>query len=373
LALAHVAGAEPFSDEEILGARRGFDIESLRLRFTHYDQDGRGYQSQADRPTVFSRGLETVTVEQPQLEIVARQGNLTHRLWVPVDIVTAASPDALDAISTASRTNEAGSFDLSTTWQQTRQTAWNFRANFHLEEPFRSWALGFGGAHSFAEDNAVFSFSVIQVLDWLDRFNIFGTRLGRAYRSTTNFNASITQLLSPTTIAALTYGGTIQGGELGNTWNAVAINDGHLDGELLPTLRHRHAFVARIAQYLPWRGVIKASYRFYVDNWGIYAHTVEAALYQRFGSMFYARINYRFHHQSGADFWAPLFSASAPLRTSDSDLAPFSSQTVGGMIAFEPPRVRRLRGLHFDFGYDRYIRTNDLSANIFTCSTGFLF
>jgi hypothetical protein len=36
-------------------------------------------------------------------------------------------------------------------------------------------------------------------------------------------------------------------------------------------------------------------------------------------------------------------------------------------------KARKLRGLHFDFGYDRYIRTNDLSANIFTCSTGFQF
>ena len=111
-------------------------------------------------------GSEELTVEQPQVEVVAHQGDrITHRLWIPMDVVTGASPDAIDgdygvdAISTASRTNEAGAIELASTWQATRATAATLSGGFHIEEPYRSWHLGLAVAHSFADDNAVIAIS----------------------------------------------------------------------------------------------------------------------------------------------------------------------------------------------------------------------
>lgn len=364
---------EPLSDSAILGPDPGFHIDSLRLRYTHYDQEGRGYQSQADRSSPAEPGSEAVTVEQPQLEVVATQGRFTHRLWVPVDIVTAASPDALDAISTASRTNEAASLDLTSTYHMSHTSDLFLRAAFHLEEPFRSWALGVGGSRSFADDNTVISASLNQVFDWLDRFNIFGTRLGRDYRSSTNANLGVTQLLSPTTVAHLDYGVTVQLGQLSNTWNAVPLSIGSLGNELLPNLRHRHAFVGRIAQALPWWGAIHGFYRFYVDNWGIVAHTFEVALYQRVSRWGYLRVNYRVHNQTAPYFWTSSASTNAIYRTADSDLGAFTAQTLGVLAAVDLPFLRRVRSLHLDVGYERYFRTNDLRVNIYTCALGLLF
>jgi hypothetical protein len=374
LAAAPARADDGLSDEAILGSRPAFLIESMRLRYTHFDQEGHGYQSQADRPSPTQPGSEWLSVDQPQLEVVAQQGKFTHRLWVPIDVVSAASPDALDAVSTASRTNEAASFDLSSTYHASPVSEVTLHAAFHLEEPFRSWTLGVGGARSFADGNTTIAASLNQVFDWLDRFNLFGTRLGRRYRSSSNGNLSVTQLLSPTTVAYLGYGVTVQIGELSNTWNAVPLDSGELGLEQLPHLRHRHAFVGRIAQVLPWKAIVKGFYRFYVDNWGILAHTIEAQLYQRFGRHFYLRASYRYHVQTAASF----FSLSAPaadgaLRTADSDLAEFTAQTVGVLAAIDLKFVGRLQGLHLDVGYERYFRTNDLRVNIYTCSAGFRF
>jgi hypothetical protein len=366
--------ADGLSEDEILGPPQGFHVQSVRARYTHFDQDGHGFQSQAGRTSNDMPGLETVTVEQPQLEIIATQGEkITHRLWLPVDIITAASPDALDAVSTASRQNEAGSVDLSTTYKASKTSSYFTHVAFHLEEPFRSWLAGFGGSRSFAEDNTVVSYSVNQVFDWLDRFNVFGTRLGRDYRSSTNANIGVTQLLSPTTIGHLEYGVTVQVGELSNTWNAVAIDNGELDRERLPNLRHRHAFVGRLAQALPWKGAVQGFYRFYVDNWGIIANTLELALYQHVTRFAYLKASYRYHNQTAPPFWTTLASANAQYRTSDSDLGAFSAQTIGIAASADLPFVRSMRGMHFDFGYERYFRTNDLNVNVYTCSVGFLF
>jgi hypothetical protein len=356
--------------EEVLARPSTFRIDSTRVRFTYFDQDGHGWQSQAGPP--HGPGSESVQVEQPQLEIVAQQGErLTHRLWIPLDVVTAASPDALDAISHASQVNEAGSLDLTSTYRGDHQSV-SVRAGFHVEEPFRSWNLGLGWSRPLADGNAVVAASVNQVADWFDHFDINGVRYGVVWRSSTNANLALTQLLSPTTVAHINYGVTVQLGELGNTWNAVPLEDGTRGGEKLPSLRHRHAFVGRLAQWLPWNGALKTFYRFYVDDWGILSHTVELELHQRLWAGLSLRANYRAHVQRGADFFTTRAPLDARLRTADSDLDSFVAHTFGMMASLDL-RLRRVRELHLDFGYERYVRSNDLHANVYTCALGLRF
>jgi Protein of unknown function (DUF3570) len=310
--------------------------------------------------------------------VIAQQGKFTHRLWVPLDVITAASPEAVDgwpppdAISHPSHINASGTVELATTYHTDRDTDVTIHSGFHLEAPFRSWDMGVAASRAFADRNTVVSASLNVIFDWLDHFDIHGTRLGRDFRSTTNGNLGLTQLLSATTVGHLDYGVTVQLGQLSNTWNAVPLATGVLDQELLPHLRHRHAFVARLAQALPWNGVLKASYRFYVDNWGVLANTLEAELYQRFARYFYMRLDYRLHVQSSPWFWTLAADPVALYRSADSDLAALTAQTFGVMAAADL-KVPRLRELHLDFGYDYYYRTNSLHANIYTCSLGFRF
>ncbi|HXU79937.1 MAG TPA: DUF3570 domain-containing protein [Polyangia bacterium] len=374
LALAFPARADDgLSATEILTPRSGFRIESARLRFTHFDQDGHGYQSLADRPTPLDPGRETLDVEQIQAEVIARHGKFTHRLWVPVDVVTAASPDALDAVSSASRLNVASTADLSTTYQTSSTSELTVRGGAHLEEPFRSWLFGVGGARSFADGNTTVAASSNQALDWFDVFLLDGERVGRRFRSSTNANLSVTQLLSPTTVGLVGYGGTLQLGELTNGWNAVPLADGTVGIEQLPKLRHRHALVGRLAQALPWHGIAKGAYRFYLDNWGILGHTAEGQLYQRLGRHFYLRGSYRYDGQTAARY----FNLSAPpgervFRTADSDLDIFRAHTFGLQAAVEID----LPGdqiLHFDLGYEHFTRNNDLHANVYSCSSAVRF
>ena len=376
LLICSASADEPLSADAILDRPPSFRVESVRVRYSHFEQMGLGYQSQ-DGPAR-GPGSESLTVEQPQLEIVAKQGKrTTHRLWIPLDVVTAASPDAVDrlhgvdTISHASRINEGGSVDLTTQYRADRETSLFLRGNYHMEEQFRSWALGAGMARSLAEDNAVVVASVYQVYDWFDSFLTNGLRVGHASRSTSNGNLGLTQLLSPTTVAHVNYGVTLQVGELGNTWNSVPLLEGGRSQEHLPTLRHRHAFVARLAQWLPWQGALKAFYRFYLDDWGILAHTWESELYQRMGPRAYLRLNYRFHQQTGADFFTTLSQTSAGLQTADSDLAPLSAHTFGIMTAIDFP-LKHIAG-HLDIGLERYLRSNGLHASIVSCSLGLRF
>ena len=356
-----------------------FRVESVSMRVTAFEQNGLGYQSQASKVDL-GPGSERLTVFQPQLEVVLKQGDrLTHRVWVPFDVISAASPASIDRtsasadiVSNASRRNVAGAIDWATTYKADKKTDLSFRNGFHLEENVRSWTIGLAGRHSFAEDNATVSGSANQVFDLFDRFNTTGRRHGRAQRSTSNLNAGMTQILSPTTIAHVNYGITVQRGELGNTWNSVPVDDGTRQGELFPGSRVRHAVVARFAQWLPWNGALKGSYRFYADDWGIRGNTTEVELHQRLTPFFYLRGTYRVHAQDGARFFAPLASQLAIYRTADSDLQTLVAQTWG-IAATADLAIPAIHTLHVDLGYERYFRDNGLSVNIVTWATGFRF
>ena len=375
---APMAGSEALSDSEILGAPSArVHVESVTTRVSGFSQYGYGYQSQAGPP--MGPGSERLTVFEPQVEIVATQGDrLTHRVWIPIDVVTNASPNGIsqaqDVVSSASRHVLSGAIDWATTYKATPVVDVTMRSGIHLENPFRSWYAALGATRALADQNTVVGATVVGILDWFDDFDIQGQRLGRTQRSTTTGSVSLTQVLSPTTVATLNYGLTVQQGTLGNTWNSVPLADGSRGPELLPSERVRHAVVARMAQYLPWNGALRLYYRFYADDWGIVAHSVEGLLNQRVTKMLYVGALYRFHTQTGPYFFTTDAPLDATLRVADSDLAPLQSQTIGGRVVGDVPvNGSTVRRLHFELEYDRYVRTNDLTMTIVSCALGLHF
>ncbi len=340
-------------------------------RYTHFDQWGRGYQSRAGPPS--GPGRQTLTVEQPQLEAVIEQGaDIVHRLWLPVDIVTAASPDAVDAVSTASATNEAGAIDWSITYGERSATPVTAHGGFHAEENYRSYNFGIEGVLSLAEDNTVLQAGAMQLLDWFDKYRFDGEHNGHSPRSATHASAGLTQVLSPVTMGYLDYGLTYQQGQLTNTWNIVPYQDTRMI-EILPSSRTRSALTARVAQWLPWNGAFKTSYRFYADDWGITAHSAEFELDQRLHPYLYLGALYRVHTQSQAAFYHDHLTALPTYRTADSDLAAFDAHTFGGKAALDMPFpfLDFARRVHVDLAVERYIRTNDLEVMVYTCEVAF--
>ena len=361
-----------FTDRDILGKPPPYiRLDSIRVRYTHFEQSGTGYQSRGGPPG--GPGDQAARVEQPQIEAVIKQGDkLTHRVWIPIDIVTAASPDAVDVVSTASRINEAGSFDWTTTYKWSPETNLFMRSGMHNEENWRSWNVGFGFTQSFAEDNTVLEASVNQIADWFDKYTLAGKHDGHTARSSLSGSVGLTQVLSPTTIGHVDYGVTLQRGQLSNGWNTVPLTNGDVALEVLPKGRVRHALVGRVAQWLPWNGAAQGFYRFYVDDWGIRGHTMEVELHQRVAPWVSARANYRFHTQTAPAFFTTRAAPNFTLATADSDLADLDAHTVGFKVAADIP-VRFAKTLRVDLAAERYFRSNDLRASVVSCGVGLLF
>src|SRR4029079_15291055 len=133
------------------------------------------------------------------------------------------SPDALDAVSSASRRNEAAGGDLRTTFITSDTDSITTRVAFHWEEPLTSGTVGVGWRRSLADDNAAVAVNGSVTIDGFDINDQTGAYLEKGARSTTGVNVSVSQIVSPTTVVDATYGGTWHHGTLAQTWNAVPV------------------------------------------------------------------------------------------------------------------------------------------------------
>jgi hypothetical protein len=238
--------------------------------------------------------------------------------------------------------------------------------------------LGGGWSHDLADGNATVSLTLVGMADFFDHITWSGSQEGYSDRETFSVNAAASQMLSETTLVDASYGFTFQTGTLETTWNSVPLSDGLRGDEQFPGARGRHAFAVRLAQHIPLtHSTAKLAYRFYIDNYGLDAHTAELMAYQHLVPWIYLRGSYRFYRQSGVDFYAPMFERDAGPRTSDSDLAPFTAHEGGlkvVMLAERSP-IEWLRRSFFDLSVFRYQRTDgpDLNVTLFGAAFGMRF
>ena len=377
-------GDDALPAPEVLPDQPVFVLTEARLRMTYFNQQGRGYQSQADISPGMP-GSERLDVYQPVFAFGIDQGDdVHHTVVLPVDIVTSASADALDVISRASLVNEAVTADITTDWQATDDDDLSFRYGVHIEEPFRSGFVGVGYTRWLAQDNATISANAQAIFDWFDPITPQGWDLGGTTRQTLTFNVSGTQVLSPTTLGGVSYGLTYQTGTLEQTWNVVPVVCGDPTlcppqaAELFPDSRLRHATSAWLAQRIPATGTtLRAHYRYYRDDFGLDAHTGRGEVFQDAGEHVRLRAHYRLHSQTAVDFWTSSVSPSVvdaqQPRTADSDLASFIAHEGGLGAIFLWPSRRDLRQGHFELevGYLVYGRSTGMRVHAATLGWAF--
>lgn len=380
-------------DAAILGEddtkpRPRVSVEQVRARLTFFDQTGRGYQSKAGPPE--GPGSEDMWVLQPMASISLRQRDtrFSHQITGAFDMVSAASPDAIDAVSSASRYNEAGTLAGTSSFEPTARDTWSLSYGVHVEEHWRTGFGGFGYSGSFNEDNTVVSASVNLVYDYFDDLYPRGWNDAQTMRWALNDNLSVVQVLSPTTLAMVSYGVTFQTGTLENGWNSVYIEDAPTYGcydttdqrqaydcpnrrrEELPTERVRHAIAAQLGQHIPrTRTTLKARYRHYRDDFDLRAHTLDTWAYQWFGRRVYLRLGYRFHRQSGVSYWTQSIVESVPgtdFYTADSDLARFDAHEPSAKLVLylTPPSAAEGAPQSVDVGFSRYMRAQSPEAHL---------
>ncbi len=125
----------------------------------------------------------------------------------------------------------------------------------------------------------------------------------------------------------------------------------------------RHAISGGIAQHLPaTHSTLRGRYRFYADDFGARAHTMDVDAYQWFGRFMNLKLSYRLHDQRAVDFFydrlgpANLYETNLP-RTADSDLASFRAHEWGVAVTAYLSRAGDVEGERsISVSFRRYTR-----------------
>jgi hypothetical protein len=128
-----------------------------------------------------------------------------------------------------------------------------------------------------------------------------------------SYRFGITQVLTRNLILGFSYEVVADEGYLNNPYRQVRyvdVNDPRgyaTQFEVYPETRASNAAAIRARYHLPYRAALSGEYRFYTDDWGIDAHTIEVGYVHPYGEKWLFDFRYRYYTQTAADFYSDLF------------------------------------------------------------------
>jgi hypothetical protein len=211
---------------------------------------------------------------------------------------------------------------------------------------------------------------------------------GTDARQSYNLNVVYSQVLSQRLQLAVSTELVAQRGLLSTPFHRVYFREtggslGAAKTELLPRQRYKYPVGLRLTYYATDLVQLRGFYRFYNDNFGIRAHTLELETPLKLTPFFVLYPFYRYHTQTAADYFAPYLqhSLTDAYYTSDYDLAAFSAHKAGlglryspvyGISRFKTPfggRVAKFKALDLRYAY--YRQSIGLSASLISADLSF--
>lgn len=246
--------------------------------------------------------------------------------------------------------------NMSYTKPWSRLTLLSYGAHFSREYDFDSFGANFGVARDMNQRNTTLSAGIGLEIDQFrpeggipipfSAMQPAGTAQPRESDSDTknliDFLAGITQVINPHWLVQINYSLSHASGYLTDPFKYLSVLE---DNSYLLATSDSYRFEARpdtrTKQSLfmehkihTYGNTVTASYRYFWDNWGIHAHTVDFRYRWNINHKNYLEPHLRFYNQSQADFYRPYLLASniqANLLEASADyrLAQFDGLTFG--------------------------------------------
>ncbi len=355
------------------------DVDFL---LNYYDQDGE------HSPVTGGVGTEDLQVVAPVFVVRwAASDDWTLNFDLGVDGITSASTDNIDAeVSSASRQDTRAHTQVTASRRWRENQTWRFGVSMSREYDYTSVGGNLGWSIDFNQRNTTFSAGLRYFSDTVDLYDVVGVNQGEDDRQTGDLSLSLTHVLGPRTVGSVEIGYTSQSGFLSTPFHEVILapTPGFPEGEhvteRLPDSRQRMAVGLSLNHTFTKRIVQRLSYRYYDDDWGVAAHTVEAETHFRLPGETEAWIYpiLRFHSQTGSDYFGlpGTFSGGEAYFTADRDLSELDSEKFGlGLrLGFKHKKsgfFSKLRS--FESRLASYSRDDGLDAVSFSLALGWRF
>jgi hypothetical protein len=228
-----------------------------------------------------------------------------------------------------------------------------YEGGFVYTHAFGKFRLGGGFTTSTESDYDSNLINVRGELSLFEKNTVLALNLGRHFDKITNgvqggglgaqqtehlqsglTSLSWTQLITPQLVGNLTWDLIDAHGFQENIYRRVTGGPVAV-AERVPDLRLRNAvYVGVRGFFCPTETTVVGGYRFYIDDWGIVAHTLEARVIQEVTPGLEVRGRVRLYKQSAADFYQDTYSAAQTMDesiyvTDDAKLSAMTTYVFG--------------------------------------------
>lgn len=288
------------------------------------------------------------------------QGATSVSATVGFDFITAASVDLITAASPRGFEERRTQVDGAVEQNLGEGTRLNGGYNLSHEPDYLTHALRIGGQTELFARHLILSGGYGLSLSEVGRRNdsVFSEQ-----RQGHTFSLSATRIVTRMLAVDVSYSLALVRGFQSNAYRYVRLfgpdtaSSQHITSvaEHTPNTRARHALVGRLRWRMLHAIFLHASYRGYVDTWGMTAHTgTVRALWSPGGGVFSLALRGRGHSQGPVDFYRArydTFPDVPTLRTADKELGPMWTALVGAHLEWSP-RLTWVDALHVGAGAD---------------------
>jgi Protein of unknown function (DUF3570) len=166
-----------------------------------------------------------------------------------------------------------------------------------------------------------------------------------------------------------------QQGFLSMPFYRVYFSNNTVHTETLPDSRTKIPLGIRASYFVGDKIILKAFYRYYKDNWGLAAHTLEMEAPVKLTPFLSVAPFYRYYTQTAIDYFKAyqVHTAADKYYSSNYDLSAFNSSFYGAGFRISPEKgvfgIKKLNMLELRYGH--YSRSNGLTSNIVSMNLKF--
>jgi hypothetical protein len=375
---------------------KGYEKKKIRsseiqLLYGFYDQDG------VHSAVTGGTGTEKLDVHAPAVVYVLEWDSI-HQLSIDVgvDIISSASTDKIDFRVSSASIKDARSHANAgyRRWFPEKKMWLGLSGSGSIESDYLSGGLGLNWQQEFKEGNTLLSAQLYAYFDnlrwgWLNPDYYRGVRLiypeelrGTDWfeeyrRRSYSLSLSWSQVVNQRLQIAFSTDWVYQQGLLSTPFHRVYFQGETMPRvENLPRQRWKWPMGIQLNYFATDLIILRSYYRYYWDNFGLQAHTLNLEMPFRLSPSFSIYPFVRLYDQQAVDFFAPFQQhlSEEEFYTSDYDLSDFQSLKTGIGLRYAP--LKRIGKTHWifqniQFRYAHYTRSDGLQADML--SVGVLF
>jgi hypothetical protein len=249
-------------------------------------------------------------------------------------------------VPTSDVDDERYGFNLELTKKVGRHTV-VLQGAYSEESDYISRGISLRDSIDFNQKNTVLTIGASYANDEIDA----PTMLEADTKDSVDVMIGLFQVLNKKTTLTINATAGTTDGYLTDPYKIVQLN-GVLVPERRPETKDKQIFFMALNRYIERVNAgAELSYRYYNDSFGIRAHTIGAAWYQKIGSTFIIRPAIRYYMQSEADFYDVLFEGDHEFYSSDYRVSELDTLGYGLKFIWYP-----LPNVSVDLAVDRYVQ-----------------